>query len=181
MRAAVCLQITLVMMAAIITQVGQAAGSAGAEEGAVVDRHDAIRLSEPVQVTATHEVFGAPMNDANVDAEVVGSLAELIGSQERYLGSNVRIETRIARVCQKKGCFFIAQEGDLAARVTFKDYGFFIPTDSAGKVATLEGTFTRHELARAEAEHLAEDLGEPTATTASLSYEIVASSIRIPR
>ena len=65
-------------------------------------------------------------------------------------------------------------------RITFEDYGFFIPTDSSGKQATLAGVFSRKPLKAEQAEHLAEDLGEaPAEDTPDFEYAIVATGIRI--
>ena len=92
------------------------------------------------------------------------------------------LATRIAKVCQKKGCFFVATEGALTARVSFKDYGFFIPTDSGGKDVVLQGKFSRESVSKAEADHYAEDLGEATASNPErFQYSIVATAISIPR
>ena len=40
------------------------------------------------------------------------------------------------------------------ARVTFKDYGFFVPTTSAGKVACVEGVLSSRRVAPEEVVHL---------------------------
>lgn len=138
-----------------------------------------IRLSEPVEVTDAYEVFGAPLS---VSGPELG-LQELVSNSDRYLDKDVVVTTRIAKVCKKKGCFFVAQEGDAIARVTFKDYGFFIPTDSGGKEVTLSGTFTRRELSESQARHYKKDLGEADAgmAAAKMEYQIVATSVRIPR
>ena len=83
----------------------------------------------------------------------------------------------------KKGCFFIARDWDTMARVTFKDYGFFIPTDSADKQVILSGTFSRSQLSAEQADHYASDLGVSglEAAIPQFEYLIVANSIRIPR
>jgi hypothetical protein len=87
-----------------------------------------------------------------------------------------------AKVCQKKGCFFVAQHEADTVRVTFKDYGFFIPTDSGGKTVLLAGNFQRKALSREEAEHLAEDLGEEAPKDVpDFEYAIVATGVSIPR
>ena len=138
-----------------------------------------VRLSEPVEATAAYEVFGAPLPDKNPGL----SLQEIIERESDFAGREVRISTRIAKVCQKKGCFFIATEGNAWARITFADYGFFIPTDSGGKQATLVGTFSRQELTPQRAAHYQQDLGEQTAEkdTPPFEYSIVATSVLIPR
>ncbi len=154
--------------------------AAQATETAVADAEQkVIRLSEPVESTDAYEVFGAPMTDAGQAV----SLHELVSNEEQYLGREVLLRTRIAKVCQKKGCFFIAQDGNAVARITFKDYGFFIPTDSAGKEVTLTGTFNRQQLSGAKARHYQQDLGETPAKRpgTSLEYQVVATSVRIPK
>jgi hypothetical protein len=49
-----------------------------------------------------------------------------------------------------------AGEKDKAAgaRVTFKDYGFFVPIDCQGAKATVEGTIEVSTLPESEAKHL---------------------------
>lgn len=137
---------------------------------------EATRLSEPVEVTDSYEVFGSKVPSSQKTI----SLGELIADSEKYQDSEVLVSTRIAKVCQKKGCFFVAQEGADSVRISFKNYGFFIPTDSGGKQATLAGVFSRKPMSREQAEHYAQDLGEaaPDAVPA-YEYTIVASGIRI--
>ena len=151
----------------------------GGEAGEKDAPGNVIRLSEPVEVTETYEVFGSPMEAAG---PAMG-LRELVGNSDEYLDKEVLVTTRIAKVCQKKGCFFVAQDGDATARVTFKDYGFFIPTDSGGKTVTLAGTFIRSELSAEKARHYRKDLGEAPAgkAHATMEYQIVATSVRIPK
>ena len=139
---------------------------------------EVIRLSEPVAVTATHEVFGANLPDQGTPL----SLGDLIQEDDKYQGQEVLLATRIAKVCQKKGCFFVAQEGAATARVSFKDYGFFIPSDSGGKEVVLLGTFSRQSVSKEQAEHYATDLGETTTSSPErFQYSIVASAVKIPR
>jgi len=136
------------------------------------------RLSEPVEVTATHEIFGRTLPESGTPI----SFGELMKDNQNYLGQEVLVATRIAKVCQKKGCFFVAQEGPSTARVTFKDYGFFIPTDSGGKNVVLLGTFSRKSVSKEQAEHYAADLGEKVASAPEkYEYSIVASAVKIPR
>lgn len=137
-----------------------------------------VRLSEPVQVTDAYEVFGAPL-DGEPDAR---PLAEVLADQSDWDGRQVAVRARVAQVCQKKGCFLVAQDGEHLARVTFRDYGFFVPTDSTGKVVTLVGTLGRRVLDEAQAKHYAEDAGDdPAAVTGPRSeVTIVADSVLVP-
>jgi hypothetical protein len=137
---------------------------------------EVIRLSEPVAVTDDAEVFGAPLDaDANPT-----SLEALLDSPLDYLGAPVRIEARISQVCQKKGCFMIATSGKHAVRISFKDYAFFVPTDTAGKTVTLTGTVIERTISDEQAAHFREDAGSD-AIQAGKVYEIVANSVSIPR
>ena len=139
---------------------------------------EVVRLSEPVLVTETHEIFGAPLPETGAPIE----LGDLLASSADYEGQDVLLTTRIAKVCQKKGCFFIAQHGADSVRVTFRDYGFFIPSDSGGKTVTLAGTFERKPLSAEQAAHLAEDLGETAPENPpAFEYAIVATSVSIPK
>lgn len=138
---------------------------------------EVIRLSEPVEHTADSETFGAPL-DPSVPQVL---LHEIASDGDAYVGEPVRVAARVSQVCRKKGCFFIAQEGDAIVRVSFKDYSFFVPTDISGKRVILVGEVVSKNVTRGEAEHLAEDLGEATATMQpGKTYEIVATSVRVP-
>jgi len=137
-----------------------------------------LRLSKPVEFSDTYEVFGAPMPDKQRGMR----LKDLIAQEEALAGSEVRVSTRVAKVCQKKGCFFVATDGAATARVSFADYDFFVPTDSGGKDVTLVGTFSRKALDPERAAHYAEDLGEAAPDNPpAYEYAIVATSVLIPR
>lgn len=142
------------------------------------DESKVIRLSEPVTQTANSESFGAPL-DESIPAV---TLKELAADGGQYVGQPVRVVARVAKVCQKKGCFFIAQDGSSVMRVSFKDYGFFVPTDIGGKHVTLIGEVVARDVSAEEAAHYAEDIGG-TATTVKPGkvFEIVATSVRVPR
>jgi hypothetical protein len=142
------------------------------------DETKVVRLSEPVEQTADSESFGAPL-DESVPAVSLGEIASDGGT---YVGQSVRVVARVAEVCQKKGCFFIAQEGDSVVRISFKDYGFFVPTDISGKRVALVGEVVAREVTAEEAAHYAEDLAAAsTAVKPGKVYEIVATSVRVPR
>ena len=140
-------------------------------------REDVIRLSEPVETTPEYETFGAPI-DFSVSKV---ALEDIATDGDSYAEKTVRVETRVSKVCQKKGCFFIAQQGNSVVRVTFKDYGFFVPTDITGKQVMLVGEVVAEELTPEKAKHLAEDLGVPEESVEpGKEYTIVATSVRVP-
>lgn len=51
-----------------------------------------------------------------------------------------KLKGKVDAVCQKKGCWMELVNADgTTMRVTFKDYGFFMPKDCAGKTAIVDG------------------------------------------
>ncbi|MFV1884841.1 MAG: DUF4920 domain-containing protein [Balneola sp.] len=139
---------------------------------------DVIRLSEPVQETEKFEVFGE-----NIDVQSLSpvTLSKIIEGESE--NSQVILRTSVAEVCAKKGCFFVAQDGDYSARITFKNYSFFIPTDSQGKEVVLVGEFSVKTLSEEKAKHYAEDAGkDPEAIKGEQKeYSIVATSVVVPK
>jgi hypothetical protein len=139
---------------------------------------ETIRLSEPVATDANSETFGAVIDNTLAKTD----LASLLAAPNEQLGKTVLLETKISKVCQKKGCFFIAQQNEHTARVSFRDYGFFIPTDSSGKTVLLSGELVEKQMTQAQAEHFASDIkSESEVLKAGKVYEIVADAIQIPR
>ncbi len=67
------------------------------------------------------------------------------------------IEGQVRKACEKKGCWMeLATATDAkgpGVRVTFKDYGFFVPLDSAGSQARVEGVVQVAELSENRAKH----------------------------
>lgn len=113
--------------------------------------------SEPVgEVEVVPGSYGA-----NVDENSILGTAEMISVVETSGTFSGKITGEIKEVCTKKGCWFTM---DLAngepMRVTFKDYGFFIPTNSQGFPIILEGVATLTETDVETLKHFAEDQGK---------------------
>jgi len=76
-----------------------------------------------------------------------------------------KLETKVTgtveSVCQAKGCWMKVVTADgQTMRVTFKDYGFFVPKDIAGKTVVFEGEAKMKTTPVAELRHYAEDAGK---------------------
>lgn len=136
------------------------------------------RLSEPVETGDGYEVFGAPLGDLGEPQR----LAQIIAAGDEHAGQVVHAAATVSQVCQKKGCFLVAQDGEAVARVTFIDYSFFVPTDTGGKEVTIVGKFDRKVISEAQARHFAEDAGQDPAKIVGPreEYAIVATSVVIP-
>jgi Domain of unknown function (DUF4920) len=87
------------------------------------------------------------------------TLAELLKSPDAYSGKTVQVEAKVRKACTKKGCWMELAPEDKGAgvRVTFKDYGFFVPLDSAGSTAKVEGMVKVADLSEKNAKHLEEE------------------------
>jgi hypothetical protein len=97
--------------------------------------------------------------DAVTTASVL-SVKDCAAKAGELNGKNVTVSGTVEKVCVKKGCWFaIADEGE-SIRITMKDYGFFVPSTSVGKKATVMGQLEVKEMTEEEAKHLAEDGGK---------------------
>lgn len=109
--------------------------------------------------TATVARFGAPLSSATA------ILAQtLIADPMKYDDKDVKITGQVSAACQKKGCWMTigsGEPGKPTVRISFKDYGFFVPTDCMGKTAVVEGHFKVTSLSAAEAQHYANDAAKP--------------------
>ena len=74
--------------------------------------------------------------------------------------TDVVVTGKINEACKKKGCWMTIDLGNNEEmRVTFKDYGFFVPKDCDGKEATFKGTATFDTTSVADLQHYASDEG----------------------
>jgi hypothetical protein len=97
--------------------------------------------------------YGAPIAAAGKPIK----LAQLLANPDGYAGKSVLVEGTVRAACTRRGCWMeLAQgvaRGTQGCRVTFKDYGFFVPTDSAGAGARVEGVVSVRTVPPAEVQH----------------------------
>lgn len=123
-------------------------------------QHKTHQHASPTQDTATATTTsdtggdvvkrGAALGDSPVVA-----FSDVMKEPEKYAAKPVIVEGVIERVCSSKGCWMeiSPKAGEVGARVTFKDYGFFVPTSSQGWVVKAEGEFAVKTLSKEKAEH----------------------------
>lgn len=115
--------------------------------------HDTALPAQPAAAAAAPRKFGEP-----VPPGPALTLSEVLASPERYQNQAVTLEAKVRRNCTRKGCWMeLAEKLDPAlpgCRVTFKDYGFFVPLDSAGSTARVQGQVQVETVAAAEVAHL---------------------------
>lgn len=89
------------------------------------------------------------------------SLNAALKDPSKYADKTVRIEGVVVRSCKMEGCWAeVAETKDSkAVRVKMKDHAFFIPLDSAGAKARVEGTFQVKTLTKAMVDHMIEEDG----------------------
>ena len=113
------------------------------------------------------------------------TLAELLAKPQAHEGKTVRVEGQVRKACEKKGCWMELAEGAKGAgvRVTFKDYGFFVPLDSAGSAARVEGVVKVTELSDGMAKHYeAEGATVPRGTDGKpREVQLVATGVELRR
>ena len=107
-------------------------------------------------------------------------LASVLGKPED--GRTVLVEGVVRRACSQMGCWMelAPAEGGQGVRVTFKDHGFFVPTDSAGAKARVQGTVKVAQLSPAQAEHLRSEGGSMPAG-AQREVLLVATGVELRR
>jgi hypothetical protein len=91
---------------------------------------------------------------------------QVVRDPELYASGPILLQGTISDVCQKKGCWTILRQGDASVRVRFKDYGFFLPKDSSGKQAYVEGVVKVETLSEKTARHYAEESGRENSGSA---------------
>jgi hypothetical protein len=95
------------------------------------------------------------------------------------MGNAPEFETKIkgtlVEVCQKKGCWMKIDIGNgESMRVSFKDYGFFVPTDKekmVGKEVIFEGVAKFEKISVEDQKHFAEDAGQSKEEIAAITEE----------
>jgi hypothetical protein len=89
------------------------------------------------------------------------SMTEMVGQLQGADSVKVKVKGTVESVCQAKGCWVNLrdpQAGDMF--VKFKDYGFFLPKDIAGREVVMEGYAYRETTTVEELKHYAEDEGK---------------------
>lgn len=91
-------------------------------------------------------------------ALTIAEMKELMGDKKEIA---VKVTAPVEAVCQKKGCWMeLAGSDGTAIRVTFKDYGFFVPKDASGKTAIVQGKAKVEETSVADLKEYAKDDGK---------------------
>ena len=121
-----------------------------------------------------------------IKAKGSAEAASLTGKTD-FAASDVKIEGEVESVCQAAGCWMKIKTADgQTMRVTFKDYGFFVPKDIAGKKVIFEGIPAVKSTSVAELQHYAEDAGKTKEEIAKITapkteLTFVANGVLVPK
>jgi hypothetical protein len=114
---------------------------------------------------AQESYFGEKINDKGAIAAT--ELPKKLGSKEKM---TAKVTGTVESVCQAKGCWMkVKTEDGQTMRVSFKDYGFFVPKDIAGKTVVIEGEAKIKTTPVAELQHYAEDAGKSKSEIAKIT------------
>lgn len=125
---------------------------------------------------ATAEQYGAP-----IQAKSPLSLQAAIKQLDDKPKADVLIESKVDAVCVVKGCWMALTDTGGDVRVTFKDYGFFVPSSIIGKTVLVEGTLEKVVMSLEDTKHYVKDAGgDPsTVTQPRTEYRIVANGVKV--
>ncbi|MEW5743529.1 MAG: DUF4920 domain-containing protein [Myxococcota bacterium] len=126
----------------------------GKEGQACACSHDKMAQTAPAASAPTAGGAVLTRGEKLKGLELV-AFEKLLASPKEYDGKTVALEAKVRQACTKKGCWMelAANDKSPGVRVTFKDYGFFVPLDSAGSTAKVEGTVKVAELSPEKAKH----------------------------
>lgn len=137
-------------------------------------------IADNDKIVTDSTMFGEPFAIENAKAPqiVITELAPQDSLQTTLKGT-------VNEVCKAKGCWMTIDIGNgESMRVTFKDYGFFVPKDIAGKEVIFTGQVKYSETDVATLRHFAEDEGKSeeevlAITDPEQSYNFVATGVKV--
>jgi hypothetical protein len=136
-----------------------------------------------ISAPSSAKSFGAPISPGPELA-----LGDVLASPERFRDQVVTVDGQVRSACTRRGCWMeLAESRDPklpGCRVTFKDYGFFVPTDSAGAHAKVQGTLGVNTLPAERVAHLESEGGNFPRKNADGSVDelrLVATGVELRR
>lgn len=115
------------------------------------------------------------------------SILELAQKATEKITVDAKVTGVVESVCQAKGCWMKVKMNDgQTMRVTFKDYGFFVPKDIAGKTIVFEGNAKTKTTSVEELRHYAQDAGKSKdeiakITDAKTELAFEANGVLVPK
>ncbi len=126
--------------------------------------------NNPSEEKATANHFGEKISAS--DAISYDAMITSLGTKDSL---ETKVKGKVSGVCQAKGCWMTIvsqEEGKPEMFVKFKDYGFFMPMDLAGKEVVMAGKAYREETSVDELRHYAEDEGQSAEEIAKITEPV---------
>lgn len=123
--------------------------------------------------------FGAEMPLGGEAISLQKAIANIDAGKEDRM---IKIQGKVTEVCQAKGCWMILVDGDSYARITFEDYGFFVPIETSMQRSVVYGVLSEHILSGEQAEHYAQDAGAKSTLELKgevKEYSLVARAVQL--
>ena len=126
-----------------------------------------VACNQKVTTETTASSTAEKVAESNTFGETITSndaitFVDLVQKMENADSMLVKVQGTVEAVCQAKGCWMniVSSETDTEMFVKFKDYGFFMPKDIAGREVIMEGYAYREVTSVDELRHYAEDAGK---------------------
>ncbi len=146
------LPVTLLLLAGNPDQCDSASQTPGSKAKDSTECHHPS--SDPAAAATSSE--GVLLRGEKLKGLPKTELATVLKTPGDFDGKSVAVEAKVRKACERKGCWMELSPpsgNGPGVRVTFKDYGFFVPLDSAGRTAKVEGVVKVAELSEERAKH----------------------------
>ena len=143
-----------------------ACGGEGTQQGADTSK----ATDQAVEEEKSSNTFGEA-----IDGKDAISLVDLTTRLAESDSVRVKVSGTVESVCQVKGCWMNIVSEDAEGKelfVKFKDYGFFMPTDIAGRTVVMDGYAYREMTSVEELRHYAEDEGKSAEEIAAITEPV---------
>ena len=110
------------------------------------------------EVIASNEPY---MSGEEIDPSGAIAVEEMLIQLGNGTEMPAKVKGKVVDVCKKKGCWMELDKGDGSTiRVTFKDYGFFVPKDIEGREVIINGKAYVDTISVEDLRHYASDAGK---------------------
>jgi Domain of unknown function (DUF4920) len=150
---------------------------------AEVTSTEPVAGATPSRHLGDHGHFGAAFTGAKAQ-----KLKDLAAQPEQFKDQTLTVSGVVRRVCERKGCWMelatSAAAEAASCRIRFKDYGFFVPIDSKGANAKIEGVLMVNNVSKARVEHLEQEgavFESKNADGSANETQLIASAVELTR
>lgn len=138
--------------------------------------------STPAPAAKTAASAPAPSYGDPIPADAkLTPVAAVLANPASFDGQTVTLEGKVVKMCKKKGCWFELSDGSATSGIliTAPKYNIFLAQGSEGKTVVAAGQFKKEVQDLKEAQHLAEDAGEPVPTEAPVKLRLYATGVNV--